>query len=218
MERKHEVALLLREHGFSYSEIIRELYPREWEEYRRSRDRRLYARLKKRVWRLLRYSSKRGPRDEEDVDPPGLWIPGLELDDGGGEREPLFYRAPERLLSRRSRKAGLKGRERQFVEYEQLLYYYKEYVRELDDWTIWGSVKAIHSMVFNEFYDRFRRNVWGVKRAGPVARAYAYAVLSAAALLHGRLDVRDRLRSAPLDDKSRQWLEKVSPIVLRVVL
>ncbi len=211
---KRETAALLRGLGFSLMEIAAELYPRDYERYLQTRDPRLRRLLKKRVWRLLRPG---GPRDGSRVDPSAGWTPDA-LDDSGGEREPLEHRAPVPLMHPSVRKAGMRGVERQVVEYEQLLYhYYRRAVERYDDsGAVWATARFIHGRAFREYYDVYKANVWRVRSAGRVARTYAYAVLSVAVLMHGLYHLRFELESRLEPD--REILKDVLPIILAHIL
>ena len=217
MASKSETAQLLRSLGFSYLEIARELYPQDYQRYLETRDRRLYERLKTRVKRLVKYSGST-PSDDSHVPPSGMYPQDLELDDSGGERNSLNGREHIHMLHPRTRKAGLKGYERQVVEYEQLLYYYyNKYVRKYDpQGVIWATAKWLHGQSFSEFYGLYTVNVWSPQRAPRLARAYAYTILSVSGLFHGMAHIRIQLSRALEPDRGD--LEKVYPIVLSKVL
>ena len=151
------------------------------------------------------------------MDSPSWWTPD-PLDEGGGEREPMDHRALPVLEHPSTRKAGLRGAERQLVEYEQLLYhYYRRYMERYDgSYTLWGTARLIHGRAFQSYYERFRVNVWNARSARRVARTYAYAVLSTAALVHGLYHLRFELERALEPDK--EVLKDVLPIVLAHVL
>ena len=216
--RKYELAAMLRGMGYSYLDIAAELYPRDYEEYLRTRDRRLYQTLKRRVWKLLRLAG--GPRDNSLEDPVPGWTPELGLDDSGGERHTLGARAPEPILHPRTRKAGKRGAERQALEYEQLLYYYYNRILSRIDsnYTLWATIKALHGRAFNVFYERFGENVWRPRRAGRLARAYAYSVILVALMLHGLSDVRMREMLARDLRVDRDALKEVLPVVMAEVI
>ncbi len=217
MASKSETAQLLRSLGFSYLEIARELYPKDYQKYLETRDRRLYERLKTRVKRLVKYNGST-PSDGRHVPPSGVYPQGLELDDSGGERNSLNGREHIPTLHPRTRKAGLKGYERQVIEYEQLLYYYyNKYMKMYDQaGTLWATAKWLHGQSFPEFYGLYSVNVWSPRRAPRLARAYAYTVLAVSGLLHGMLHIRVNLARALEPDRGD--LEKVYPIVLSKVL
>ena len=216
MASKSELAATLKSLGFSHLEIAAELYPQDYQRYLETRDRRLYQLLKKRVWKLLRIAS--GPGDGGPVDSRGGWTRD-ELEDSGGEREPLEYRAPEPLYHPRTRKAGLGGAQRQLIEYEQYLYHlWRVHVAEYDPkGMLWGTARFIHGRAFMDYYREFGVNVWGYRgRVSRVARTYAYSVLATAALLHGMLHVRIQLERALGPD--RELLPRVLPIIFKHVL
>jgi len=130
----------------------------------------------------------------------------------------MDHRALPVLEHPSTRKAGLRGAERQLVEYEQLLYhYYRRYMERYDgSYTLWGTARLIHGRAFQSYYERFRVNVWNARSARRVARTYAYAVLSTAALVHGLYHLRFELERALEPDK--EVLKDVLPIVLAHVL
>jgi len=215
---KAETAGLLRDLGYTYLEIAAELYPEEFEEYVRTRDRKLYARLKKRVGRLLEYfrSKECGPSQLKNVGPPIMWAP--EFDDSGGEREPLDHRASEPLCHPGTRKAGKSGIERQVVEYEQLLYHYYKMLMERYDpsGTLWATARLIHGRAFREYYERYRAKVWSIKSARATARTYAYTVLTVSALFHGLYHLRFELEKRLNPD--RDLIAHILPITIKHVI
>jgi len=151
------------------------------------------------------------------VDPQAGWTPD-PLDDSGGEREPLEHRAPVPLQHPATRKAGKRGAERQVVEYEQLIYrYYKLAMEKYDpSGTLWATARLIHGRAFRGYYEKFRVNVWSVKSARTVARTYAYAVLSVAALMHGLYHLRFELERKLEPD--REILGDILPLVLAQII
>ncbi|BAA79816.1 hypothetical protein ASQ66_gp14 [Aeropyrum pernix spindle-shaped virus 1] len=221
MPSKAETAALLRGLGYSYLEIARELYPGDYRRYRETGDRRLYQLLKKRVWKLLRLAGGGGSRGNGVVDPPAGWTLEVEFDESGWERDSPTPRAPPELPHPRERKRGLRGFERQVVEYEQLLYYY--YTRHLKGYdssgVIWGTIKLVHGRAFRGFYEEHGVNVWRREKAGRVARAYVYSVMVVSLWLHGYWfysELRERLRRAL--DVDREDVAKVLPLVMGTVV
>ena len=219
--KKYETAMLLKDLGFSYMQIAAELYPGDYERYKRTRDPRLRELLKRRVWKLLRLArEKSGPGDDRGVDPSGWWP--QELDDSGGERDRLSHRAPLVLEELRKRKASATDRfERQLVEYEQYLYMvYERYVEGRDPGgLIWGTARGLHYRVFKDYYEKYKINVWNKvlpRRGADVVRAYAYSVLTASALVIGVPSVRWELERAL--EPRREVVSEIAPLVWQALL
>lgn len=219
--KKYETAMLLKDLGFSHLQIAAELYPRDYERYRRTRDPKLRELLKRRVWKLLRLARERGgPNDYREVDHSGWWP--QELDDSGGERDRLSHRAPLVLEELRKRKASAADRfERQLVEYEQYLYMvYEQYLARRDPGgLIWGTARSLHYKVFKDYYEKYKVNVWNKvlpRRGGSVARAYVYSVLAAAGLVVGVPDARWEL--ARVLEPDRRLVSEIAPLVWRALL
>ena len=196
---KADDVVLLKSLGFSHIEIARELYPEDYKRMMMARGeerRRLRKLLQRRVWRLLRFAGERGrsvgPRDGCVWGPAGCGAPDLELDEGGGERDPLKHRAPQQLENPKKRKAGLRGIERQAVEYEQFIYnVYRRLLAERDPgYHIWATARVLHSRAFQEYYALYTANVWGPRPRSAAPTAYAYAILSFAGLVVGRRDIQ----------------------------
>ena len=218
MSTKTETALVLRSFGFKYIDIAAELYPQEYDVWRRTRDRRLYVKLVDRVRRLVRWAADKYPTDDGDNVLHQSLSDEVELDYSGGERDSSAHRAPLPFESPAERKKGKKGEERQVIEYEQLLYhYYRNYLSSHDyDMTIWSTAKYIHAKSFRKFYEKYRANVWGPRPRSDAARTYAYAVLVTASLVNGylrpRFVLRDKLKP------SKGLMEEVMSIVLSSIL
>ncbi|MEB3780891.1 MAG: hypothetical protein GSR85_11805 [Desulfurococcales archaeon] len=218
MASKSETAQLLRSLGFSYLEIARELYPKDYQKYLETKDRRLYERLKTRVKRLVKYGEGT-PHDGRYVPPSGMYPQGLELDDTGGERNSMDGREHLPTLHPRTRKAGLRGYERQVIEYEQLLYhYYSRYVRRQDpNGVIWATAKWLHGQSFSEYWGLYSINVWSPQRAPKLAKAYAYTILSVAGLLHGMAHIRIKL-SKVIEPTHNQYGETMRAINIAIFI
>ena len=217
MASKSETAQLLQSLGFSYLEIARELYPEDYRRYVETKDRRLYQRLKLRVRKLVKQVGNGGgtPRGNEMVHPS----PGYTLNDAGGERNSMDGREHLPVLHPRTRKAGLRGYERQVIEYEQLLYhYYSRYVRRQDpNGVIWATAKWLHGQSFSEYWGLYSVNVWSPQRAPKLAKAYAYTILSVAGLLHGMAHIRIKL-SKVIEPTHNQYGETMRAINIAIFI
>ena len=216
---KAETAAFLRGFGYSYLEIARELYPRDYELYRRTRDPRLYSRLKMRVRRLVKYWEQE--RNCKECTPRnGDSVYQTDMFTSTGVRDPLKHSSPQASAHPRTRKAGKSGFERQVVEYEQLLHhYYKKYIMDYDSsGTLWGTIKWLHGRVFRDYYEEYKAKAYSHRKPGTTAKSYVYAVLSTAALLHGRLHLRISLENELGRDLDRSVVSKVVALVFGAVL
>ncbi len=226
-EPKHLVVWELRSYGVKWIDIAGSLYPREYEVWRRTRDRRLYLELVNRVHKLYRYALRKFTTvGEEALQQEGF----TTIDYGGGERDRLRFREPEpgNVILKKIRNPG----ERQRYEYEQLMHrlYRRSGIADQDvDGGFWATVRYIHHTVFPSYYYEWREKVWTTstrKRrdftAGRAALAYIYSVFLAASMLHGRLIFRDMLfrflreqgiiKSGEVEE-FRDLVRKVGPLV-----
>ncbi len=218
---KAETAALLRGFGFSYLEIARELYPRDYELYKKTRDPRLYTRLKMRVRRLIKYWEEE--RNCRDCTPSnGESVYHSDMFTATGVRDPLKHSNPQVVNHPRTRKAGKSGFDRQVIEYEQLLYhYYKKYMEKYDPTgALWGTIKWLHGRVFKRYYEEYKDrkvNVYVNRKPSSVARAYVYALLSTTALLHGLLHLRMEVERG-VGEIDRDVVSRVIALVFDAVL
>lgn len=222
-ENLYEVASTLRSIGLRLIDIASELYPSEYEQYLQTRDLRLYNRLVKRVYRLIYYHNRKC-REGEHVSVEKSKRIDLAL-----ERDPLGYR--ERLEKTLKDKFGKNGAQRQYHEYEQLLYrVYSKTVKQYDpDGVIWATVKSIHGRCFYDYYAVYQENVWimgsGKARsvtASYIAYAYVYSILFVSLLVNSRFDLKYRVTShiskiVPLE-KLREWVVRILPLVLAKIM
>lgn len=221
-----KIALSMRNLGFKLIDIAAQLYPHEFEIWKKTRDRRTYNKLVKRVWELLRYAQYRAKTEntlEQEASGANSW---------GAERDPLGYRETLRDSTLSKKKRAKDRASRQLYEYEQLLYRIYIGTRIPDhDGIVWGTIKAIHHKVFFEYYTRNKENVWinSSKRrssitASVLALAYAYSVISAALLVHGKAQYRGQVLFYikswfSVDEKAlRKRVDEIAPLVLSRVI
>jgi len=233
MEPAWKLAVEMRDLGFRLIDIAAQLYPREFEVWKKTRDRRLYNKLVKRVWELLRYAEKKGALGNASLEHRFSGAEELRLSLDGGERNPLAFREVFVENTIQQKKDAKTRADRQLYEYEQLIY--RIYVNSKlpdPDGMLWATIQGVHRRVFHRFYERSRENVWisGGRRkrltitASTIALAYAYSVISAALLLHGKMNYRGQVffyiktSFSVNEDALRRWIREIGPLILSVVL
>lgn len=161
---KYKVVAILREHGLTWGEIARTLWPDLPPEKGRAYAKRLYK-------HFLEKERKQNKKDEIVI--PGASYPTL-LAAWGGERDALAHRSPEDHTVSRRKKELMSYREAMKADLEQACYGFLSFL--VEDWDLRREymqyVRAVNSHLYLLYGKRAPSSV-----KSPKILAYVYAVL-----------------------------------------